>query len=161
MNHALVVYFSRSGYTRTLAREIAARCGADVEVIEEIRSRAGFWGYLRSGREAMRRQAVDIKSGVRSPANYEIVVFGTPVWASHVSSPMRAYLMAHARHCRRVAFFCTQGGSGAEKVFREMADLCGREPVATAVFNDHAIEQGKYADEIARFVNGIALPRAA
>lgn len=161
MNNTLVVYFSRSGYTRALAREIAARCGADLEPIEEIRSRAGLWGYLRSGREAMRRQLVDIKIGVKNPANYDSVVFGTPVWAGHVSSPMRAYLVANGRHCRRVAFFCTQGGSGADKVFREMADLCGREPAATAVFNDRDIEQGAYADEIARFVNAIVLPRAA
>jgi hypothetical protein len=45
----LVVYFSRSGHTRQVAREIASRCGADLEAIREERGRAGLLGYWRSG----------------------------------------------------------------------------------------------------------------
>lgn len=161
MKKTLVVYFSRTGHTRKLAQEIGAQCGADVEAIEEARGRAGFWGYFRSGREALKKQVIEIKSVTRHPANYDLVVLGTPVWASNVSSPMRAYLVAYGRSCRNVAFFCAQGGQGADKVCRDMAELCGRAPIATAVFTDSEIKRGRYTDKISAFVRAIALPKAA
>lgn len=40
--------------------------------------------------------------------DYDLVLFGTPVWAGHVSSPVRACLDAQRNSLRRVAFFCTQ-----------------------------------------------------
>jgi flavodoxin len=155
MEKALVVYFSRTGRTRRLAEEIAARCAADVEGVEDVRSRSGIFGYLRSAREALNRSLVDIRPATRDPGAYELVVLGTPVWASHVSSPMRAYLTANRARFGHVAFFATEGGSGAEKVFREMADLCGLQPVASAVFTDTEIAASGYTDKLASFVRAL------
>jgi flavodoxin len=161
MQHTLVAYFSRTGYTRKVAEEIAARCGADLDDIQGVRDRSGILGYLRSAREALNRTLVDIRPATRDPGDYELVVLGTPVWAGHVCSPMLAYLTANRARFRRVAFFATEGGSGAEKVFREMADLCGQQPVASAVFRDREIDASGYAEELDRFVRTVALQEAA
>jgi flavodoxin len=157
----LVVYFSRTGRTRTLAEEIAGRCGADLERIEDVRSRAGIFGYLRSAREALKRTLIDIRPVTKDPGNYELVVLGTPVWASHVCSPMRAYLTRYRGRFRQVAFFATQGGSGAEKVFREMADLCALQPVASAVFTDREIEASGYTAKLDGLLRVLARREAA
>jgi flavodoxin len=42
MSRVLVVYFSRTGYTKTVAEGVATRCGADVEAVRERRGRRGF-----------------------------------------------------------------------------------------------------------------------
>ena len=116
MVRAVVVYFSRTGYTRKIAEAIAARCGADIEGIQDVRDRSGIWGYLRSAREALGERLIDIRPPIRNPSDYNIVILGTPVWASNICSPMRAYVTTHREEFRQVAFFCTQGGSGAKKV---------------------------------------------
>lgn len=161
MAKILVVYFSRTGYTRKVAEEIASRCGADLEAIEDLRSRAGLFGYLRSGREALRKQPADIRPAARNPSDYDLVVLGTPVWAGHVSSPMRAYLAAHGSALEQVAFFCTLGGSGAEAAFADMADLGRREPLASLALNDRELKRGGYADKLDRFLAVLAPPQAA
>jgi flavodoxin len=157
----LVIYFSRTGYTRTVANEIATTAGADTEEIREQAKRSGFLGYLRSAREALRGTLPPLQEGRLNPRDYALVVLGTPVWASHVCSPMRAYLAAHKNDLDRVAFFCTQGGSGARKVLQEMAEICGRQPVATLELNDSEIAKRMHDGKLFRFIEALDMRRAA
>jgi flavodoxin len=157
----LLVYFSRTGYTRKIAEEIAGRCGADLEAIEDVRARTGIIGYLRSAREAYKKLPIEIRPAVKNPADYDLVILGTPVWASNVSSPMRTYLTSHGRELKQVAVYCTQRGSGAEKVLSDMAELCGRKPVASLVLNDGEIKRRSHAAKLDGFLVALALPKAA
>jgi len=161
MARTLVVYYSRTGRTRRIAREIAEALGADVERIEEPGDRSGFFGYWRSGREAYRKLSPVIEPAVRDPSRYALVVFGTPVWAGHVSSPVRAYIGAHAGQFRSMALFCTHGGSSAAKVFDEISGLVGLEPVATLSVKEREIELDAYADRLRAFVESVAAAGAA
>jgi flavodoxin len=151
----MTVYFSRTGFTRKIAEEIRTRCGGDLEAIEDVRGRSGILGYLRSAREALKKAAVEIRPGKLRPKEFDLVILGTPVWAGHISSPMRAYLAAHSSELKQVAFFCTLGGSGARKVFAQMAALCGREPIATLAVKDADIARGSYGSALQEFVTAL------
>lgn len=157
----LVVYYSRTGYTREVATTIANRLGADVEEIRDVRSRRGIFGYWRSAREALKRVSAGIEPAVHVPRDYDIVALGTPVWAGHLCSPMRAYLAARGSELPRVAFFCTQGGSGAPKVLAEMAELTGKTPIATLVATDREIKQRACETALGDFVRAMTLANAA
>lgn len=150
----LVVYFSRTGYTRKVAEALAAAGDADVEAIREAHNRSGLLGYLRSAFEALRKRHVRILPPERDPSRYELVVLGTPVWAQNMCSPMRAYIAANKGKLRQVALFCTQGGSGAEKVLEDMAELCGRRPIASLALSDGEIKRGRYVDKLQRLLIG-------
>ena len=91
----LVVYYSRSSKTQRAAEEVAKNLGADIEGIQDVRSRKGLFGWLRSGSEAARGVLPAIKPTVKDPGQYDLVVLGTPIWASKMSSPLRTWL-----HCR-------------------------------------------------------------
>ena len=160
MSDILVVYFSRTGYTRRVAEQIGREIGADLEPIREPQPRTGLFGYWRSAREALRKTAVEILPPAKPARGYSLVILGTPVWASHLSSPMRAYLAAHSGSLPRVAFFCTQGGSGGQKVLEEMRALCGRTAVATMIVNDREIDSGA-AEKVAEFLRQIGPAAAA
>jgi flavodoxin len=160
MKDILVVYFSRSGYTQRMAEHIARVTAADCEAIRERSSRKGLRGYWRSAREALRGRAVDIEPDTLQPRDYALVIIGTPVWAGHVSSPVRAWITRHRDELRRVALFCTQGGSGGEKVLQQMAGLCERAPVATAIFSDAEIDGGQYLGK-AHALAAVLAPRKA
>jgi flavodoxin len=151
MSGVLTVYFSRTGFTRKIAEEIQARCGGDLEAIEDVRGRTGILGYLRSAREALKKDTIEIRPGKSRPKEFDLVILGTPVWASHMSSPMRAYLTAHKGEFKQVAFFCTLGGSGASNVFREMAALCEHEPAATLAVKDADIGRARYGNALHEF----------
>src|SRR5687768_3728680 len=135
MSRILVVYYSRTGNTRTVAGELVAALRADVDQLDDRRDRCGVFGYLRCAREALKKRTIELLPQAYDPSDYDIVVLGTPVWAGNISSPLRSYVATHVPQLKRVAFFCTQGGSGGAKVFRDLAELCGQSPLATLAIN--------------------------
>jgi flavodoxin len=138
MDRILVVHFSRTGHTDLVARQIAARCHADIEVIEELTDREGVLGYLRSAMEAMLGLRPPIKRGRHSPSDYDLVIVGTPVWFWSVASPVRTWLHRHRRALDNVAVFCTCGGSGHTKVLNDLERLCGHPALARLSLTERA-----------------------
>ena len=126
----LVVYYSRSGTTRDVAHAIARAMGAEVEEIVDTTPRSGPFGYFWSAVESSLEIAPSIQAGKRDPRDYDLVIVGTPVWASNVSTPVRAYLSERRGQMPKVAFFCTMGGRGSERAFRKMEAISGASPVA-------------------------------
>lgn len=155
MAKVLIVYCSRTGFTRKVAEEIRARCGGELEEIEDVRSRSGIFGYLRSAREALKGATIEIRPAKARPGEFDLVVLGTPVWAGHVSSPMRAYLAVHKDELKQVALFCTLGGSGAANVLAEMAALSGRKPVATLAVTDADIRHRRHGAALDAFAAAV------
>jgi len=148
----LVVYFSRSGTTRRLAKSIAARLNADIEEICGYRNRSGPWGYLRSLMEAVRQRPAEIVPHGRDVTSYELVVIGTPVWAASVSTPVRAYLAENRQYLRQVAFFCSLGGRGSESAFAQMRALAGKVPLAELKVSRRDVRQGDEGQLVGEFV---------
>jgi menaquinone-dependent protoporphyrinogen IX oxidase len=116
----LVVYFSRTGRTQRLAQRLARELGASLMEITESRSRLGLLGYQRSLFEAVAGRSAAIESPLRNPADYDLVLIGTPIWGWHLSSPVRALAHQWRRKVDRVAFFATMGGSGSRQAFDEL-----------------------------------------
>lgn len=131
VGRVLVVFCSRDGHTRRVARDIAEDCRADCEEITERHARHGWLGNLRSAGEALLGIAPPIRPVRFDQAAYDLVVIGTPVWFWNVAGPVRSYVRAHRRQFRRVAFFCTYERSGQDKVLRDLQALCGRPPAVT------------------------------
>jgi flavodoxin len=147
----LIVFYSRTGCTRKVAGELAAKLGADMEELKETADRSGARGYMLAGRDAMLKRPADLLPTTRHPADYELVIVATPVWAFTMCPAMRTWLMREAEHVRAVAFVCTQGGSGAESAMKHMAEISKREPVATLTLRDRDIKAGDFSDALAVF----------
>lgn len=172
----LVVYFSRSGTTARLASMLAGMLHADLEAIRESgadpdaeprgarkgarkgarnSARKGARGYLRSLIEAVRQRPAAIEPPVHDPAAYDVVIVGSPVWARSVSSPVRAWLVAHRASLKHVAFFCSLGGSGAANALDQMRVLAGKPPVAQCEVTASDLHAGKDLRLIAEFAQRI------
>jgi hypothetical protein len=151
----LVAYYSRSGNTKRLARAVASALAADVEEIHDPTDRAGLLGFLRSGVEAYARVLAGVEHPRRDPADYDVVVVGSPVWAMSVSSPVRTYLWHERARLPQVAFVATLGAKGEGRAFEQMEDLAGRAPIATLAVRDRALERGAPRDEVARFAEAV------
>jgi multimeric flavodoxin WrbA len=100
----------------------------------------------------MRRQLPEIRPTVKDPGQYDLVVLGTPVWASAMSSPLRTYITQNQGKFKRVAFFVTFGGSGVDPTLQGIAELCGQRPVATQAFQTTAVKEGRHAPAVEEFV---------
>ena len=148
---SLVVYYSRTETTATLARAVAEALGADVEELVDTVPRAGGRGFLRSLRDAAGRRSTTIEPVRADLAAYDLVVVGTPDWGGAVAAPVRAFLGEHGRRLQRVAFFLTDGESDHDKVFRDMAGLAGKQPAATLGVPHADVERGDYPERVEAF----------
>ena len=154
----LVVYYSRTGTTRKVAQLMAAALGAELDEIRETTSRSGVLGYLRACYDAVTKRSAPILTGKKNPGNYDLVIIGTPVWASAVPPPVRTYLTTAKGQLPAVAFFCTLGGSGAEATFKQMVAVAGKAPSATCAIAAHVVARGLAGASVSDFVNRLAPP---
>ena len=122
----LVVYFSRMGYVKKLAYEVADQTGArlyEIVAKERTQSTAGFWWC---GRFAMHRWAMPIEPIDIDLSAYEHVTVCTPVWAFALSSPVRAFCRQARGKIKEADYICVHYARGRyENVAREMDSLLG------------------------------------
>ena len=69
---------------------------------------------------------------------------------------MRAYIAGHKSKLNQVAFFCTEGGAGGNRAFRQMADLIGKQPVATLEVTESDLKTGAEKQKLSTFYRTIA-----
>ena len=92
MSDVLCMYYSRTGNTRATITEMAEALGAEVVELRDDVERRGFFGWLRSGMDAMSRTAPPVLPfETQKPlSQYRLVILGTPVWAGRCSSVMKS-----------------------------------------------------------------------
>lgn len=155
MKQILIVYFSLGGHTRELAEEIRAATGADIEEIAEVHPRCGVRGMLRALWDASWRRKTRIHPPRHDPAGYDLLVLGGPIWARHLAAPVRSFAEQHCKRTSHVAFFCTEGGSGADVAFADLERLGGKHAIATLVVDAKHLNPADHRSDLGRFVASV------
>ena len=71
---ALVVYYSRTGTTKKVAEIIKTKLRCDIEEIITETKRAGLFGYMKCGFEAVFKKIPQIKTAETDPSDYDIII---------------------------------------------------------------------------------------
>ena len=153
---ALVVYYSLTGNTARVARDLAARLNADVESIQDQGHGAGFLGQFAAAFDAWRKAPAKIGALQHDPTAYAITVVGTPVWTWQMTPAIRAYLQATRGKLQNAAFFITSGNTNVEKIASSLEALAGRKAAAAAGFNAGELaDAATYQKKIEAFVAAV------
>ena len=117
MSKALVAYFSASGGTAKLAKRLAEAIGADAaEIVPEKTYTSADLDWTnrksRSSVEMNDRACRPALASSPSPAGYDVVFVGFPVWWYREPSIIDTYMEAHDFSGKTVVPFATSGGSG-------------------------------------------------
>jgi len=153
--NVLVVFYSRTGTTKKLAGQVAAELGADLEEIVDRKSRRGPVGFVVGAKDALMKSMPEIDDPVRDPADYDLIVVGTPVWAGTMAPAVRTWLSRHEAALKKVAYLITAGGSGVQGTVKAMDELAGRTPVATLFAKTKEVRDDRCASVIDRFVAAV------
>lgn len=120
----LVVFFSRTGYTKKLAYEIADAKGADiyeVKTTEKVSGNAGFWWC---GRFGMHRWGMNIEEPNIDFSQYKEIVLCSPVWVFALSAPMRQFCKNNSGKIHNVSYVLTHFmNCKFDKIAKEMDTL--------------------------------------
>lgn len=111
----LVVYYSLTGTTKSIAQKIREKTGGDLFEIETVKGYPA--AYAKITEEAKRElETGDLPALKKSPpemSSYDLIIVGSPVWWYTVSTPVMSFLKQADFAGRRVSSFCThEGGVG-------------------------------------------------
>ena len=151
----LVAFYSRSGKTKKVAEAISEILKCDKEEIFDTKNRRGIPGFLSSGSDANLRRLTAIKEIKNNPSLYDLVIIGTPIWSSNISTPIRTYLSLHKDDFKKVAFFCTRLGSDTEKVFVDMRNLSQKTPIALLELTSREVVRDQYMEKVKEFIKNL------
>lgn len=149
----LLVYYSWSGVTRTVAKALARDLTADIEELRCSRYSPGGAGFLRAAYDSWKGNLPPIEPLAHVPSQYELVVIAGPIWAFHPATPVRTFLKQERTHLPLVAFLLTHGGSAGERSLREMEEIAGQAPVAALVVRERDVKGQRFAPAISSFVD--------
>ncbi len=149
---ALVVFYSRTGFTKKIAWDLVGLLKCDIEEIIDMKDRRGAIGNLTACKDAANKKLTDIAEFKLDPGLYDLVIIGTPVWAFTMACAVRTYINANKDKFKEVAFFTTQGGMGDKNTYSDMEHLCAKKPRATLTLNAKEITKGVCAPRLQEFV---------
>lgn len=157
----IVVFYSRTGTTRKAGLEIAKQLGCDSEELLDTKERKGMTGYFRSGRDAMKKRLTKLRPMQNDVSRYDLVIIGTPIWAWNVSAPVRTFIEQKGKKLKKTAFFCTMGGSGADRAFKEMDNMLGKKPLATLALTTKEVQQDSHKKKVQEFTQALKSSRTS
>ncbi len=114
-----VIYYSMSGNTEYVAKIVSEKIGADLIEIKPKKTYPdkGFKKFLWGGKSAIMGEKPKLKPYNFNYLDYDLIVFGTPIWASNITPPIRSFVAENFDDIqdKRIAVFVCYSGGGAEK----------------------------------------------
>ena len=149
----LIVYYSRTNVTRKIAEILQKELDCDIEEITDNGKYNGKLGFLKGGMNASMGRSSDINPISKNPSNYDLIIVGTPVWASNMAPPIFTYLTKYRNQIKEMASFCTCMGSGYEKTLVKLAEVSRKKQVSRMYLTSQDIENPY--EKINTFINNI------
>ena len=122
----LIVYFSWSGNTRSVANTIQDLTGYDMVEIEVEEPYSSVYNEVT----ARARQELDndirpaLVTQVENMGEYDTLIVGTPIWGSRLAPPVKSFLAMYDLTGKIIAPFCTHGGSGTAQSVNDIRAVC-------------------------------------
>jgi len=119
----LVIYYSLSGNTRSIAESIRKRTGGDLVEIETVKKYpADYQGTVdEAKRELEKGDLPALKKAPPDMSGYDLILVGGPIWWYTVSTPVMSFLRQADFAGKEAAAFCTHEG-GVGKYFQHFKE---------------------------------------
>lgn len=128
----LVLYYSQTSNTKTVAQEIANKLGADIEEIVAVNPYNGDFQATIARCQQEREQGVtpEIEPIKADLAQYDVIFLGYPIWFGTYAPPMAAFLNQADLSGKKIVPFCTFGSGGLDS---SVKDLTKAQPKAEII----------------------------
>ena len=107
-SEVLVIYYSRSGNTEAMAREIARKFNADIIKIKAEKYPLDFKGWRRAGKDADQKVTqTSIKPKIVDMDQYNLIFLGAPIWWFRPAPPLWTFVANNNFKGKNVVLFNT------------------------------------------------------
>lgn len=156
----LIIYYSLSGNTGAVARQIQELAGGDLLELQTVNP------YPDEYRATTEQAKQELESGYKPPLKtkidhleaYDVVFVGSPCWWGTVATPVITFLSDYDLSGKTIAPFMTHEGSGLGRSVSHIKTLCPQ----AAVLDGLAVRGGQAGScraEVAAWLQRIGLSR--
>jgi flavodoxin len=145
----LILYYSRSGNTRAACEALQKELGADIQEIQDLNSRKGFWAGTGMLKIFMGMQT-DIEPATVDFSPYDRIIVSAPIWAAQFGLAMRTFVERSSFAEKDVIIFITADSFIEEKYQQKHKDLVAASKGRVA---------GYFQVQATDLVNGEKVPR--
>ena len=148
MSKKLVAYFSASGTTARVAKNLAAAAGAD---IYEIKPAVPYSRADLNWMDKQSRSSVEMRDKNSRPAladtdaniaAYDTIFIGFPIWWYIAPTIINTFLEAYDFSGKKIVLFATSGGSGFGKAVQSLQPSApNAQIIAGEIFNGNPNEK--------------------
>ena len=122
----LILYFSHSGNTRTLAEYIHSKIGGDILELKTVSPYPSDYDAVVDQAQQEQRQNArpEISTSIPDLEKYDTVFIGYPNWWGTMPMCMFTLLEKYDLSGKTIIPFCTNEGSGMGSSERDLKNLC-------------------------------------
>lgn len=155
---SIIVYYSQTGATKTVAEALQKETGADIELIEAVKPYDGdFDATIKRCQDEMAAGTeAEIKALKANLQDYDTIYVGYPVWFGTYAPPMTTFLKTTNLDGKVIVPFCTFGSGGLTNT---VASLRKDFPKATVLdgFGIRNARIAKVSDELPQYLVNIGI----
>lgn len=111
----LLLYYSFSGSTEKLARQVAAECGADLVRVEDTKPHGKLWAFIPGCPKAMGHKTLPIKPLDVDFSRYDSFIVMAPIWAGNPAPPINNVFDLLPKGSQVALRFVSGGGSSSRE----------------------------------------------
>lgn len=142
----LVLYYSRSGNTEAMAREIARRFQADIRKLTTESYTLDFKGWINANTDAWNQNAAVIEPEAIDLSNYNLIILGSPIWYFRPAPPLWTFVEKNNFQGKTVVLFNTFNSRFKSEHIHEFQQLINKKG---GRFLDHLyVRRGRIFNQI-------------
>ncbi len=158
MSKILVAYFSASGTTARVAKELAQAAGAD---LYEIKPAVPYTKDDLNWMDKKSRSSLEMNDKSSRPAiadsnaeipQYDTIFLGFPIWWYVAPTIVNSFLESYDFSGKRIILFATSGGSGFGKTAAGLKDSVAAD---TAIVEGKILNGANSVDDLRKWVETI------
>ena len=131
----LVVYFSRTGTTKTVAKKIKKMTGGTMFQIQTKKKYPSDYDKMldTAQKEQNEKARPVLKKKVKSMKKYDVIVIGYPIWWGDAPMAVYSFLESYDLSGKIIVPFCTSGGTGIGGSVKNIKKVCKGAKVKTGL----------------------------
>jgi len=139
----LIAYYSRTGMNESICKILQSKLECDIESIIDTKNRKGIWGFITGGFDAAFRVKPKIKPVEKDPANFDLIIIATPIWAGVMAPAIRTYVFDNKTKFKKVAFVSVSGnGADNQKAVTDFENLSNQKVITSLLLSEKEVKQG-------------------
>lgn len=148
----LVVFYSRTGKTKTVANALAKRLSCDTEEIQSTEERTGILGAFTCVLDQLLDRYDQILPYNKDLSNYNPIIIATPIWLGKLSSPIRTFIKQTSLKDKEVYLALTFNGRLTEEKEKLITESLAAQGIASkAIYK--IITKEKTEEDIVKDLN--------